>query len=443
MLRSARGGGIAHVSTYPNLDSTVWTATDASPALDHVLAFDADAGLIAAVDTRGMPVWLDLRVGTSTAPTRGKLRSLASADGSIIYGIGADGALARLTPSGNSVFKPPAPARAIFPQLNGTILVLGGRGARMTLWRMHPPETKVLDSLVLPGVTTGFGAPLGDEVYFLSNNHTLTGVHARTFAKGQPIEFDHTILSVAATPSGDRFYVVMDSSPTLSVIDRYQDRVTTQIQLPGRPRDLRVDPFGRYVLVRAAAGDSVWIVGIGANTVIGTVRSRWTGDLPFVAADGAVAIIQGDDISFVDPESLREVRRAADGASDFWYPFVWTGLRPRAVTLDQPAQFPADTDSAVAIIPPPPDTVQARPAPSPDSAKVGFTVSFAALLNESKAREQAAKITVNGQPARVVTSITDGTAVYRVVLGPYPTREEADRVGRASGASYYVYAGTP
>jgi cell division protein FtsN len=50
---------------------------------------------------------------------------------------------------------------------------------------------------------------------------------------------------------------------------------------------------------------------------------------------------------------------------------------------------------------------------------------------------------VNGQTARVVTSLTNGMAIYRVVLGPYPTRDEADRVGRGSGQSYYVYAGTP
>jgi cell division protein FtsN len=70
-------------------------------------------------------------------------------------------------------------------------------------------------------------------------------------------------------------------------------------------------------------------------------------------------------------------------------------------------------------------------------------VSFAALLNEAAARAQAAKITVEGHTARVVTGTSSGVTVFRVVLGPYPTREEADRVGRASGQSYYVFAGTP
>jgi cell division protein FtsN len=70
-------------------------------------------------------------------------------------------------------------------------------------------------------------------------------------------------------------------------------------------------------------------------------------------------------------------------------------------------------------------------------------VSFAVLLDPAKARDAASKITVNGQTARVVTGMSNGTAVYRVVLGPFPTRDEADRTGRASGQSYYVYAGSP
>ena len=45
--------------------------------------------------------------------------------------------------------------------------------------------------------------------------------------------------------------------------------------------------------------------------------------------------------------------------------------------------------------------------------EIGFTVSFAVLLNDAKARELAAKIVVDGKAARVVTGINEGTAVYR------------------------------
>ena len=65
------------------------------------------------------------------------------------------------------------------------------------------------------------------------------------------------------------------------------------------------------------------------------------------------------------------------------------------------------------------------------------------FLDDAQARDEASKISVNGQTARVVTGMTAGTAVFRVILGPFPTRDEADRVGRASNRQYVVYAGIP
>lgn len=448
LLRVPRTGGVGRVVAYPNADSTIWTATDAAPPLDRVLAFDPDAGLIATVDARGLPTWIDLRVGGVTLPHRGGLKGIVSIDGSTIFGVGDDGAVLRFTPTGTWLFKPPAPARAVFPLSGGALLVLGGSSRAARMWRMRPPATKILDSLVLPeGVTgTGAGAPLADRVYVATSNRSLLGVRARRLTSTRSIEFDHTISDIAATPSGDRFYVITDSSNRMSVVDQYQDRVGATIELAGRPRNLRVDPFGRFLLVRAAKGDEVWVVGIGIDQVVSTVHSVWRGDMPFVAPDGAIAVSDGRDIVFLDPTTFHETRRASGGASDFWYPFLWNGFRARPTALDRPVEFPTDSP-ATAPPPAPPkrDTAVAPPAVAPrvDSAKIGFTVSFAAVLNENVAREQAAKIVVEGHQARVVTGTTSGVTIYRVVLGPYGSRDEAERIGRASGLSYYVMVSSP
>ena len=416
-----------------------------------MLAFDEEEGLLAAVDSRGLPLWIDLRTATVTRTGRGKLHDLISIDGSTIYGVNADGAVERFTPPGNWTFKPPQPASAVFPQTNGAILILTGRGPSARLHRMHPPENTLLDTLALPNVTNGTGAPLGDRVYFVSDRRSLTAVRARTLVKGDPITLDHGIAGMATTPSGDRFYVITDSSTDLTVLDPIQDRVSTTVRLPGWARDLRVDPFGRFVLVRAASGDSAWIVSIGTDKVVGTLHSAWRSDLPFVAPDGSIAVTEGADVAFIDPATLLAIRRAVDGAADFWYPFTWSGLRTRGQPVDTTSLAPTDVDTAP-VTPAPPlrlprtDTTPPRPltpTTSADSSKIGFTVSFAVLLNDAKARELAAKIVVDGKPARVVTGVNDGTAVYRVVLGPYSSRDEAERVGRASGQTYYVYAGTP
>jgi DNA-binding beta-propeller fold protein YncE len=444
LLRVPRKGGVARVASYPNIDSTVWSAADAAPVLERILAFDPDAGLIAAADARGYPIWLDLRVGSVSIPGKGKLHDIESVDGSTIYGVGADGAVARFTPAGNWLYKPPAPAAAAFPQSGGTLIVLGGKGENARLWRLFPPENRIRDSISVPNAVRGIGAPLGDQIYVVSSDHKLTGVHARTMKAGRPIEFGHAIGDVATTPSGDRFYVLEDSTNAVQVVDRYQDRVTARVELPSRPRNLRVDPFGRFVLVRAATGDSVWVIAVGTDKVIGAVQSEWRGDVPFIAPDGTIGVIMGSDLVMVDGATLRARSRVFNGASEFWYPFVWNGLRPRNEVLDKPVEFPTDSDTLRRPPPPRAETTVARPAPAPvDSAKLGFTVSFAALLDEPRAREQASKINVNGQTARVVTSMMNGMTIYRVVLGPFPTRDEADRIGRASGVNYVVSAGAP
>lgn len=440
LLRVPKNGGVARVIAYPNLDSTVWTSTDAAPALDRVLAFDPDAGLIAFADVTARPVWIDLRIGAVTIPGKGKLRSLVSVDGSTIYGVGTDGVVARFTTAGNWTYKPRLPARGVFPQANGTALVLGGRGDNTWVWQLHPPEAKATDSVRMPNASFGVGAPLGERVFFVRPPSSAISVRARTLAVGAALDVNHRITGVATTPSGDRAYVLVDSASELGVLDPYQNRIVARAELPGRARDVRVDPFGRYVLVRPATGDSVWVLSVGTDKVVQTVRSTWRGDLPFVTVDGSIAVIDGKDVVFTGPTQ----RRVANGASDFWYAFVWNGLRPRAAALDSMRPFPSDSDTTQKTAPATAvDTVVAPPPPKPDSTKAGFTVSFAVLLDEAKARDEASKISVNGQTARVVTGITAGTTVYRVILGPFPTRDDAERAGHAANHSYFVYAGTP
>jgi cell division protein FtsN len=80
-----------------------------------------------------------------------------------------------------------------------------------------------------------------------------------------------------------------------------------------------------------------------------------------------------------------------------------------------------------------------QPPPELTPAARGYMVSFAAVLSEQKAQESAQGIVVNGVKPRVVRSETGSTTIYRVVLGPYGTREEADRVGRDSRRQYWIY----
>jgi cell division protein FtsN len=80
-----------------------------------------------------------------------------------------------------------------------------------------------------------------------------------------------------------------------------------------------------------------------------------------------------------------------------------------------------------------------EPPPHLTPSGRGYVVSFAAVLSQQKANETASAIVVNGVHPRVVSSQSGSTTLYRVVLGPYSTREEADRVGRDSKRQYWIY----
>ncbi len=462
-MRVPRDGGLATAYLYPRLDSLVWTSQARLPALARVLAVNAEDGLVAFLGRDSVPVRLDLRMGTVARAGRAALNGVESADALAIFGITDDGKVVRHTPTGEPwSLETPLPARAVLPQPDGWLLVIADSGERTIVWRVRPPEQRLTDTLSLPLGGRAVRTRVGDRVYFASGRN-LTGVRSRGLDPVPGHEFDAPVSTLATTPSGDRLFVLTDSSPVLQVVDRYQERVVDRVRLPGVGRALRMDPLGRYLLVRPSAGDSAWVVSVSDGELIGTVRSSWRADLPFVGPDGRVAVVRGADVVFVNTQGLDESGHVEGGAGDFWLQFPWNGFRPRAEGLDDPVEFrsppprmepePVDTAGqfgmdSLGALPPAADSVRPprpapRPQPPPAAAPAGFSVSFAALLDEERARALAGEIEVDGQRARVVVGQRAGVPIHRVVLGPYPTRAEADRVGQASGRQYFVIEGNP
>lgn len=438
ILRIPRGGGAPRAFAYPRTDSVVWTG-DPAPMPAEVLAFDDESGSLAYRDQDGRAVLLELRLGTITVASSQKLTNLASANGNAIFGIATDGSVVRMTPTGDWSLKPAQPAKAVFPEPDGEILVAIGTGANARLVKVFPPDRRILEDIAVPVASLTVRTELGDRLY-LAVDSGLAVLRTRTMDWGTTVRLPEPIVAMAASPSGDRVFTLTASRTLISVIDRFRESVTARVELPGPAAALRVDPFGRYVLARAAAGDSIWVVAIGTQRVIGGLRGAWRTDLPFVTYDGAVAVAAGDDVYIVDGETLRPWSRVRGGAQDYWYPFLWDGFRPRAALLDEPVTFDSlAVDSTVA------DSAVADEAGrvADTVAPKGFIVSFAAYMVEERAQDLASRIHVGGENARVVKSTRNGATIYRVILGPFLTREEADRAGRESRQSYWVFEGEP
>jgi len=457
VLRVSRDGGVMSATRYPDLDSTLWRSSARVPALDRIIAFGAEDGYLAAVDTSGAPVRIDVRLGTVTTSRTDDVALASSADGGAIYALTTAGEITRYTPSGGDWrFTPTLPAHALSAQADGSLIVAGAKGDRAIVWRVRPPGQEVTDSLSFDiggneatlrkslGATAG---AVGDRVFF-GGNEEVVAVRTRDLAKALEVDIGDPVTAIAATPSGDRLFVAIQNEALLRVVDRFEEGVKGKITLPGVPRALRMDPMGRVLLARGGA-DSVYVISLGGDAVIGVVRSEWRGDLPLVLPDGAIATTRGDDVVFAHPSSLADMKTVMGGARQFWYTMRWNGFRPRAAGLDQPVQFRtsaprdsvdfADSAAARAVA-----VDVARDTTRRDTAITSaFTVSFAAVLDEKQARQVASRIRVDGETPRVTTSDRAGKTLYRVVLGPYPSRADAERIGKASGQSYWIFEGAP
>lgn len=438
---------------YPRLDSAVWAASGA-PRVDHVIGFDPDYGLVALVDDKGQPRRIDLRASEVRFASKAKLSGLSSSNGSEIYGISDKGGVSRMTPAGDWSFVPPSTARWVFPQPNGSLIIAGNEAGGTQLWLIRPTDEAIVKTASLPLVSRGVRTQAGDRLYFTVDSG-LIGVRTSDLTPVRSVRLKEPVTALVPTPSGDRLYVALKGTNSLAVIDRYSESVSGNVSLPGPASDLRMDPLGQLILARPADGrDSAWVIAIGTNQLAGTIHSDWRADLPAFTAGQTIATARGGDVVMVNSRTLDDASTISGGGRDFWYFFVWNGFRPRSADLDRPVTFdtPAvtPTDSVAvptrdsAVNPPLRDatpTMVEPPAiiPSPPS---GYMVSFAALLSQQKASETAAEISVNGLRPRVFPTQSGSTTIYRVVLGPYGTREEAERVGRDSRRQYWVYEDT-
>ncbi|MDQ6829553.1 MAG: SPOR domain-containing protein [Gemmatimonadota bacterium] len=457
VLRFPLTGGAARAYVYPRLDSAIWTSASRVPPVERVLGFDPSAGSVAVVDPKGAALRVDLRLNTIERTGGAKLAHLSSDDGSAVFGISADGKVHRYAPNDSGwVFKPPAAARDIFPQPNGSLLVLADRGAQTTIWHLRPPLNTITDSVVVPKAGRVIGTQVGG--LYLTVDDELIGMRSRDLKRIISTRLPRPAKSLVTTPSGDRIYVATEGSAQLLVIDRYNGSIDTKIDLPGETSDLRMDATGRYVMARPAHGDSAWVIAVGTDKRIGTVQTAWRTDLPTVLSDGSLVLLQGDAVVFAEGETLRPKMRVAGGKQDAWLFVTWNGFRqqsevnsPLTVRGDSAAidsaakannpfsgQVPGH-DSAVTTT----DTTEKAAVKDTTRGPTGFIVQFAAVQNEQTAKDIAKAVAATSDGVRVVSTVRDGITIFRVVIGPYTSRADADRVAKASGRSFWIYEGAP
>jgi len=465
LLRIPARGGLATAYQWPLVDSVIWTAADPLPPIRSILGFDGAGGLLSVQDTAGRGGRLDLRTGRVLASEQ-VLSRAASADGWSTVGL-VEGRLHRWTPSG--LWRGPSErVDDVLPLPNGDVVLVRHSDADSRLLRLRPPSPAVVDSVVVPRILRATRTTNGDR-WYLESAEGVIALESRSFARGEAPPEDSP-RALVVSPSGDRVVTLSADGGLLRIWERYSGRTIEKLSLEASASDLRMDPLGRFVLVRMELSDSLLVLSLPLAAAVGVVPSTWADDLPLVTPDGAILTREGADVVVRAPQSGAERARIAEGAADRWTIVRWDGFRPRDRSLDAPVTFasltPADSaaeaeaiDSLLAISTREALSAQdsgiaslgtlgrASEVPPPDddsaAAAAGYTLAFASLLSETRARALAERIRVDARTPRVVVSSRDGVAIYRVVIGPFPTREAAEAAGRRSGVSFWVFAGLP
>jgi len=222
--------------------------------------------------------------------------------------------------------------------------------------------------------------------------------------------------ALAFSPSGHRIYVARRHVPGLAVVDRFERKELDGVALPGPVAALRLDPLGRWLLARPAIGDSAWIVDLPIKQHTGIVPTQWQSDLPAISPDGVLIYRRRDEVIAVRPDSLTEVGKVAHGAGDLWVLTTWL---PRGV--------PASVASARS------DSAAAEGGPEGP-----LYVQVSTSQNPEWSGHLADDLSRAGMAARVLPPQhpDDG---YRVVLGPFTSRAQAEATGRRLGRPFWIY----
>lgn len=384
---------------------------DTLPALRRPIGTDLDQRLVFALDREKHIVGLDLETGKVRVFVEDVLDAFLAPDG-ILFAVGTDSTITELhrrIPAKWTHKLVGAPAQLFGTMQHDVVAVLQGEPQRLVVVRSDNEPT-VVD---LPSGATAVSS-WGDLVAIAADS-ALVVYDPKDDRPPRSIDIPGTAQAVAFSPAGHRLYVA-GSSKRIVEVDRDAQKATGRITIPGPPQALRSSLYGGWLMARPAGVDSIWLVDAAAGKFRGSIAGAWAEDLPIIIGDNAV-VRQGDDVVMIDlsDELFPEVNRLAHGAVDFYLPLAW---------LPEEAGMPELTEEEG-------EAEEAGASPS-------IYLQVSSSQNPKWAEDFATRLSAAGLSASVLAPRQDDDG-YRVVIGPYRSREEADSVGRELGAPYFIY----
>lgn len=425
ILRLPAEGGAAVAYRTDSLLADGWRSASRLPATEYVVGYDLQQRIAYLVDGRRRLTSLDLESGASRAVLAGVSTATVGADGSAFV-IDSSGRLIRFGPRSRTTF----PARAapgrtqLHGALGGQVISLSAgetlRAQSLSLERAGP----AMELAPGPVAFTWWGETLastrGDNVEL---HRVADGTRILT------IDLPGAPEALLFSPSGHRLLALVRGS--VVVADRFTGERLGSIRLPAEGTALRGDASGRWLLVRPEAGDSIFVLDMVTLGYVATVAGRWREDLPLVAGAALLLTAEGEDVLGWDlatfpPGPLGRVR---GGAVDRWMVVPWVSPRRAQEALAAAAMARATQDEALL-------------APADSTAGPSLWLQVSSSQNPEWAQDLVQELRGAGFSATVwpATSTEDS---YRVVVGPYRTREEAEEAGRRLGRPNFVVSQPP
>jgi hypothetical protein len=251
------------------------------------------------------------------------------------------------------------------------------------------------------------------DLVVVATDSGLVGINPLESTGHHFLELAAPVTAVAISPSGHRVYAA-SSTGQLHVVNRFEFSILETVTLPGQVSAIRTDPLGRYLLMRPADGQLIWISPVSEPGDVIPTDGEWTEQLPQVAPDGSVLVRYNGQVRAVSAATGATTGSLRDGASDVWAILTWDPRRP---TLQVAAQR---------------STRSASPEPG-----VIYYAQVSSTSNLDWAQDEITRLNQAGLPAELIPQ-TEFDDRYRVGLGPFRTREEAEETGRILGRAFFV-----
>ncbi len=417
VLRLPAGGGQARLYRVPSLAESAWREADKLPAVKRLVGTDLEQGAVYALDAKNNLIGLDLE-SRRTRSVLSQVREATVGPDGAVYAVDSGAVVTQIVRRTPVRFrtKLTGATRGLYGTMNGALVAVpvADRAEAMAL-----TSDQALGRAALPGGVAA-ATYLGDLVAVAADSAViLYEPQGKQPVRVLPVS--GRARAVAFSPSGHRVYVARGKGD-IQVFDRFSNDALESIDLPGPARELRGDLYGAWLLARPEKGDSVWVVDATTNRLAGVVPAKWGIDLPAVAGARTLLVRSGADVRALDlsANGFPVAGTVAGGGADLWLPLAWLPAEEQRQEL---ASAGVADSGATAV-----DTSAAPPA---------IYLQVSSSQNPAWADELAGKLKAAGLPASVLPPKT-GEEAYRVVLGPYATREQAEATGKSLGMPSFV-----